>query len=93
MYAVTCQDLHICVLQTSCKYGLHLTIDCFQALERIAGLLEGSSGSIVLSERGDSSSIDRHPDFRLLAAMNPATDAGLQFVLNRLACNYKRPKS
>ena len=53
--------------------GLFLGV---QALERIAGLLEGSSGSIVLSERGDSTAITRSPNFRLLAAMNPATDAG-----------------
>ncbi len=47
-----------------------------QALERIAGLLEGG-GSIVLSERGDMVPITRHPNFRLLAAMNPATDSGI----------------
>ncbi len=47
-----------------------------QALERIAGLLEGAQGSLVVTERGDASSIPRHPNFRLFAAMNPATDAG-----------------
>ena len=57
---------------------------CVQALERIAGLLEGSAGSIVLSERGDSTAVQRHPDFRLLAAMNPATDAGLQCYFYRV---------
>ena len=47
-----------------------------QALERVAGLLEGVGSSIVLSERGDMAPIARHPNFRLLAAMNPATDSG-----------------
>lgn len=47
-----------------------------QALERIAGLLEDKSAGLTLSERGDASSMHRSPNFRLLAAMNPATDAG-----------------
>ena len=29
-----------------------------------------------MTERGDSHALKRHPDFRLFAAMNPATDAG-----------------
>ncbi len=45
-------------------------------LERIAGLLESGGGSITLVERGDVAAVPRHPGFRLLAAMNPATDAG-----------------
>ena len=51
-------------------------IPWLQALERIAGLLEGCTSSIVLAERGDAAPVARHPGFRLLAAMNPATDAG-----------------
>lgn len=47
-----------------------------QALERVAGLLEGSTGSVTVAERGDLVGVPRHPNFRLLAAMNPATDAG-----------------
>jgi hypothetical protein len=47
-----------------------------QVLERIAGLLEPGGGGITLVERGDCAAVPRHPDFRLLAAMNPATDAG-----------------
>lgn len=31
---------------------------------------------MTLTERGDASAIKRHPNFRLFAAMNPATDAG-----------------
>eukprot|EP00887_Chlorella_sp_A99_P000601 scaffold17.g601.t1 len=47
-----------------------------EALERIAGLLEDERGSLVIAERGDATSVPRHPSFRLFAAMNPATDAG-----------------
>jgi midasin len=42
----------------------------------LCGLLDDPSGSVTLTERGDASAIIRHPDFRLFAAMNPATDAG-----------------
>lgn len=47
-----------------------------EALERIAGLLDGPRGSLVLTERGDGAAVARHENFRLFAAMNPATDAG-----------------
>ena len=47
-----------------------------QALERIAGLLEEGGGSLTLNERGDAAALARHPNFRLVAAMNPATDVG-----------------
>ncbi|KAM9316620.1 LOW QUALITY PROTEIN: midasin [Gastrophryne carolinensis] len=46
------------------------TLDC------LCGLLEGSSGSLVLLDRGDTDPLVRHPDFRLFACMNPATDVG-----------------
>ena len=45
------------------------TLDC------LAGLLE-AGGGLVLQEAGETSAVTRHPGFRLLAAMNPATDAG-----------------
>ena len=45
-------------------------------LQRLCGLLDDAHGSIVITERGDSDAIVRHPNFRLFAAMNPATDAG-----------------
>eukprot|EP00934_Nitzschia_sp_Nitz4_P000670 Nitzschia sp. Nitz4//scaffold122_size67431//7852//24798//NITZ4_006082-RA/size67431-snap-gene-0.19-mRNA-1//1//CDS//3329534394//670//frame0 len=45
-------------------------------LQRLCGLLDDPSGSITLTERGDATPIPRHPNFRLFAAMNPATDAG-----------------
>ena len=48
-------------------------------LDHIAGLLQNTSDgqpSLLLAEAGDIQTIVAHPDFRLLAAMNPATDAG-----------------
>ncbi|XP_066464567.1 midasin isoform X2 [Eleutherodactylus coqui] len=47
-----------------------------ETLECMCGLLEGSSGSLVLLDRGDTEPLIRHPDFRLFACMNPATDVG-----------------
>uniref|UniRef100_A0A3Q2D7A0 Midasin n=1 Tax=Cyprinodon variegatus TaxID=28743 RepID=A0A3Q2D7A0_CYPVA len=46
-----------------------------ETLECLSGLLEGSAGSLVLLDRGDTPLV-RHPDFRLFACMNPATDVG-----------------
>lgn len=45
-------------------------------IQRLCGLLDEPTGSVTLTERGDASAIVRHPNFRLFAAMNPATDAG-----------------
>ncbi|KAI3964519.1 hypothetical protein MKW92_001685 [Papaver armeniacum] len=47
-----------------------------ETLQRVLGVLEGESGSLCLAERGDIDYIERHPDFRIFACMNPATDAG-----------------
>uniref|UniRef100_A0A8I3X1N2 Midasin n=1 Tax=Callithrix jacchus TaxID=9483 RepID=A0A8I3X1N2_CALJA len=47
-----------------------------EILECLSGLLEGSSGSLVLLDRGDTEPLVRHPDFHLFACMNPATDVG-----------------
>ncbi|XP_029902559.1 midasin isoform X2 [Myripristis murdjan] len=47
-----------------------------ETLECLSGLLEGSGGSLVLLDRGDTEPLVRHPDFRLFACMNPATDVG-----------------
>lgn len=47
-----------------------------ETLECLSGLLEGSSGSLSLLERGDRNAITRHPDFTIFACMNPATDVG-----------------
>ncbi|XP_075750975.1 midasin [Rhipicephalus microplus] len=45
-----------------------------EALESLAPVLDG--GSPVLFERGDQEPLERHPEFRLFACMNPATDVG-----------------
>lgn len=45
-------------------------------LQRLCGLLDEPTGSLTLTERGDDRAIVRHSNFRLFAAMNPATDAG-----------------
>ncbi|KAI3364212.1 hypothetical protein L3Q82_010816 [Scortum barcoo] len=47
-----------------------------ETLECLSGLLEGNTGSLVLLDRGDTEPLIRHPDFRLFACMNPATDVG-----------------
>ncbi|XP_035663677.1 midasin-like [Branchiostoma floridae] len=47
-----------------------------ETLECLSGLLESASGSVVLIDRGDTKPVTRHPDFRLFACMNPATDVG-----------------
>ncbi|KAH3685853.1 hypothetical protein WICPIJ_003141 [Wickerhamomyces pijperi] len=46
-------------------------------LESISDLLaEATQRSILLSEKGEVESIQAHPDFRIFACMNPATDVG-----------------
>ncbi|KAK9323564.1 hypothetical protein V1517DRAFT_94636 [Lipomyces orientalis] len=47
-------------------------------LEHIADLLvEGGQGACIqLSETGDTEAVQAHPNFRLFACMNPATDVG-----------------
>ena len=47
-------------------------------LDSLADLLggEGDTPFMMLSETGDAERIEAHPDFRIFAAMNPATDVG-----------------
>ncbi|XP_066248350.1 midasin [Euwallacea similis] len=47
-----------------------------ETLECLSGLLENTSGSICLLEKGDKTPIKRHPNFTLFACMNPATNVG-----------------
>ncbi|KAH7927800.1 midasin [Leucogyrophana mollusca] len=47
-----------------------------ETLECITGLLHGPTASITLTEQGSIEAVPRHPDFRLFACMNPATDVG-----------------
>ncbi len=51
-----------------------------EALHRVAALAEAADASVILSERGDSQPLPRHPNFRLLAAMNPATGGHSQMM-------------
>jgi len=45
-------------------------------LEALADLLDPNAPSILLTEAGNIERIDASPDFRIFAAMNPATDVG-----------------
>ena len=45
-----------------------------EVLQKILPLLENSS--LFLYDRGDLKEITRHPDFRIIACMNPGTDIG-----------------
>ncbi|KAL2462441.1 ATPase [Forsythia ovata] len=47
-----------------------------EILQRVIGVLEEEKGSLCLAERGDVDYVCRHPNFRIFACMNPATDAG-----------------
>lgn len=47
-----------------------------ETLESLSAIVENADASVVLTERGDLEPIERHPDFRLFACMNPATDVG-----------------
>ena len=45
-------------------------------MECISSLLQSETSSITLTEQGSLDPIPRHPDFRIFACMNPATDVG-----------------
>jgi midasin len=47
-----------------------------ETLECLSGLLEGEGSSLSLFEKGDREPLKIHPEFRLFACMNPATDVG-----------------
>ncbi|GAA6026009.1 hypothetical protein JCM8202_000005 [Rhodotorula sphaerocarpa] len=47
-----------------------------ETLESLSTLLQSPDSSLVLTERGELEPIPRHPEFRLFACMNPATDVG-----------------
>ncbi|KZV82948.1 hypothetical protein EXIGLDRAFT_754664 [Exidia glandulosa HHB12029] len=47
-----------------------------ETLECVSALLQGPTASITLTEHGSLEPVPRHPDFRLFACMNPATDVG-----------------
>ncbi|CCL98515.1 uncharacterized protein FIBRA_00514 [Fibroporia radiculosa] len=47
-----------------------------ETLECISAILHSPTASITLTEQGSLEPVPRHPDFRLFACMNPATDVG-----------------
>ncbi|XP_042896414.1 midasin [Parasteatoda tepidariorum] len=47
-----------------------------ETLECLSGVLEKDDNTLLLLDKGDTEPIYRHPDFRLFACMNPATDIG-----------------
>lgn len=47
-----------------------------ETLESLSTLLQAPDSSLILTEQGDLEPIPRHPEFRLFACMNPATDVG-----------------
>ncbi|GAA5872063.1 hypothetical protein JCM8547_003087 [Rhodosporidiobolus lusitaniae] len=47
-----------------------------ETLESLSTLLQAPDSSLVLTEQGDLEPVPRHPEFRLFACMNPATDVG-----------------
>ncbi|KDN47531.1 P-loop containing nucleoside triphosphate hydrolase protein [Tilletiaria anomala UBC 951] len=51
-----------------------------ETLDFLSALLQSSTSSIALTERGDLDVVPRHPDFRLFACMNPATDVGKKLL-------------
>ena len=68
-------------LVTALKNGEWILLDEInlatqETLEAVTTLLEGPTASLILTERGDLEPVTRHPDFRLFACMNPATDVG-----------------
>lgn len=59
-----------------------------ETLQRLCSLLDGDKGTITLTERGDSEALPRHKDFRLFAAMNPATDIGKKDIPSSLRSRF-----
>ncbi|KAJ1981391.1 AAA ATPase midasin, partial [Dimargaris xerosporica] len=64
-------------------------------LESLSDLLQSIQGSVLLTERGDQTPVHRHPNFRVFACMNPATDVGKRDLppglRNRFSEYYAHP--
>ena len=45
-------------------------------LQRLCSILDNAEGTLSLTEKGEVKLVPRHPNFRIFAAMNPATDVG-----------------
>ncbi|KAK4056723.1 AAA ATPase midasin [Microbotryomycetes sp. JL221] len=59
-----------------------------ETLESLSTLLQAPDSSLVLSEQGDLEPIPRHPEFRLFACMNPATDVGKRDLPSGLRAKF-----
>lgn len=59
-----------------------------ETLQRVSAVLEEEHGSLCLAERGDIDYISRHPNFRIFACMNPATDAGKRDLPSALRSRF-----
>ena len=57
-----------------------------ETLQGISGIIEGKS--ICLTDRGDIKLVERHPNFRIFAAMNPPTDIGKKELPVSLRCRF-----
>ncbi|KAG8831558.1 hypothetical protein FRC17_002942, partial [Serendipita sp. 399] len=53
-----------------------INLASMETLEAISSILRAPGGSFTLLEQGYTESIKCHPNFRLFACMNPATDVG-----------------
>jgi midasin len=51
-------------------------------------VLDSNEGSISVLDRPGSERLQRHPDFRLLGAMNPATDAGKRHLPSQIKARF-----
>lgn len=59
-----------------------------ETLECISSLLQSPTSSITLTEQGSLEPVPRHPDFRLFACMNPATDVGKKDLTPNIRCRF-----
>lgn len=59
-----------------------------ETLECISSLIQSAASSITLTEQGSLEPVPRHPDFRLFACMNPATDVGKKDLPPNIRCRF-----
>ncbi|KZT67287.1 hypothetical protein DAEQUDRAFT_812985 [Daedalea quercina L-15889] len=59
-----------------------------ETLECVSSLLHSPTASITLTEQGSLEPVPRHPDFRLFACMNPATDVGKRDLPSNIRAHF-----
>ena len=59
-----------------------------EVLHMLSDLVESSTGSVLISERGDLHTISRHENSRLFACMNPSTDVNKRDLPPILRSNF-----